>query len=279
MGVDEKTLGKRLQQARRQAGLTQEELCQKTGLSYSTLAKIERGAIKSPSIFTVASIAQITGASFEQLLGIKPIGGDKKVSKSGIKFVFFDVNGVCVRFFYRAFTQIARDAHTSPDNVETIFWRHNDRICEGKMSLDEFNELMSKELGLKNFDWVKYYLKAAQPTPGIKEFMDWAAKHYQVGILSNSMPGILPMLRTKGIIPRANYKVVIDSSEVKTIKPDSKIYQLAQKQTGVRPEEILLIDDGRTNLQAADRHGWRVQWFDEYQPEESIARARDSLSF
>jgi transcriptional regulator with XRE-family HTH domain len=44
--VAEQALGKRLQDARRAAGLTQQELCQKADLSYSTLAKIERGAIR-----------------------------------------------------------------------------------------------------------------------------------------------------------------------------------------------------------------------------------------
>ena len=45
--MNEKGLGHRLQQARQAAGLTQQALCQKAGLSYSTLTKIERGAIKS----------------------------------------------------------------------------------------------------------------------------------------------------------------------------------------------------------------------------------------
>ncbi len=279
MGVDEKTLGKRLGQARRQAGLTQEELCKKTGLSYSTLAKIERGAIKSPSIFTVAAIAKATDSSFEQLLGIKAPSYNKKVSRSGIRFIYFDLNGVLVRFFYRAFTQIAKEAHTSADVVETLFWRHNDRVCKGKISLKDFNELMSRELGLKNFDWMSYYLNAIEPMPGIKELVEWAAKHYDVGIMTNSMPGILDKLRTKGLIPRVNYRAVIDSSEQAAIKPESRIYQIAQKAAGVRPEEILLIDDGRTNLMAADKLGWRVQWFDDYQPEEGIKRTKETLSF
>jgi transcriptional regulator with XRE-family HTH domain len=69
--MDEKTLGSRLQLARRRAGLTQQELCQKAGLSYSTLAKIERGAIKSPSVFTVAAIAGATNTSIEDLLNLQ----------------------------------------------------------------------------------------------------------------------------------------------------------------------------------------------------------------
>jgi len=72
--VNEKALGKRLQLARKRAGMTQQELCQKAGLSYSTLAKIERGAIRSPSVFTVAAIAQATGTSVEDLLDLESRG-------------------------------------------------------------------------------------------------------------------------------------------------------------------------------------------------------------
>src|SRR5213596_2903871 len=96
---DEKALGKRLQEARQAAGLTQQELCQKAGLSYSTLAKIERGAIRSPSVFTVAAIAAATNTPLEDLLGVQggaaqpPTLPAKKRSKTGVRFVYFDVNG------------------------------------------------------------------------------------------------------------------------------------------------------------------------------------------
>src|SRR5438105_4593696 len=102
--MDEKALGRRLRLARKRAGLTQQELCQKAGLSYSTLAKIERGAIRSPSVFTVASIAEATGSSMEDLLDLQSQGHRsatpaKTRSKSGVTFVYLDVNGTIVRFF------------------------------------------------------------------------------------------------------------------------------------------------------------------------------------
>src|SRR3989338_2387555 len=113
--MDEQALGKRLQLARKRAGLTQQELCQKAGLSYSTLAKIERGAIRAPSVFTVASIASATGTALENLLDLKsknaapPAPSDaKKRSKTGIRFVYFDINGTLVRFYQRAFTEAGR---------------------------------------------------------------------------------------------------------------------------------------------------------------------------
>src|ERR1700735_5322120 len=110
--MNEKGLGKRLQQARQAAGLTQQQLCQRANLSYSTLAKIERGAIKSPSIFTIQRISEALGIGMNELLGISgptTAGVSKIRSKSGIRFVYFDINGCLVRFFHRAFTKIAVD--------------------------------------------------------------------------------------------------------------------------------------------------------------------------
>jgi Predicted transcriptional regulators len=66
--MDEKGLGKRLQMARQNAGLTQQALCHKADISYSTLTKIERGAIKAPSIFTIQNIAEALGISLDELM-------------------------------------------------------------------------------------------------------------------------------------------------------------------------------------------------------------------
>lgn len=281
--MNEKALGKRLQMARKAAGLTQQELCQKAGLSYSTLAKIERGAIKSPSVFTVASIAAATHTPLEQLLEMAtaaaPQATAKKRSKTGISFVFLDVNGVLVRFFHRAFSQIAQEIGVSADVVETLFWRHNDAVCRGDLSIDDFNSIFISELQIEGFDWRRYYMANIDPMPGMDELARWIADNYRVGLMTNNMPGFTQELIDSGRIPNLNYDVIIDSAQIKAIKPEEKIYQVAQERAGVPAAEILLVDDGRTNLMAADRMGWRVLWFDDYQPEESTARIRAALEF
>jgi FMN phosphatase YigB (HAD superfamily)/DNA-binding XRE family transcriptional regulator len=285
--MDEKTLGSRLQLARRRAGLTQQELCQKAGLSYSTLAKIERGAIKSPSVFTVAAIAGATNTSIEDLLNLQrqqntaspALVTPKKRAKSGVTFVFFDINGVCVRFLHKAFTEVSRQSGKSIDFVETLFWRYNDSVTSGQMPLDEFNQILSRELEIENFDWVPYYMNNVEQMPGIDELVKWAGEHYEIGLLSNIMPGFIELLLERNIIPRANYKVIVDSSKVAALKPSPKIYEIAQQLANVEPGEILTIDDSRSNLVTADRLGWHVVWFDEIRPEESIERARHSLEF
>jgi FMN phosphatase YigB (HAD superfamily)/DNA-binding XRE family transcriptional regulator len=284
--MDEKALAKRLQLARKRAGLTQQELCQKAGLSYSTLAKIERGAIKSPSVFTVAAIAGATNTSIEDLLQLNIQNTNssvqvnhKKRAKSGVTFVFFDVNGVCVRFLHKAFTEISRQAGKSIDAIETLFWRYNDSVTSGQMPMDEFNRILGEELEIENFDWVPYYMNNVEQMPGIEGLVKWAEEHYEIGLLSNIMPGFIELLLDRNIIPNANYKVIVDSSKVSALKPSPKIYEIAQQLAAVEPNEILTIDDSRTNLVTADRLGWHVVWFDEIRPEESIERAKASLEF
>jgi FMN phosphatase YigB (HAD superfamily)/DNA-binding XRE family transcriptional regulator len=284
--MDEKALGKRLQLARKRAGLTQQELCQKAGLSYSTLAKIERGAIKTPSVFTVAHIAAATGTPLESLLDIQDFNSasstpvsSKKRSRTGVRFVYFDVNGVLVRFFHRAFTQITDDTGARADLAENLFWRHNDALCRGQLSLQELNEIFDKGLNTQGFNWENYYMGSVEPMPEMKEFVDWCAEHYSVGLLSNTASGFLDEMRSRQLIPDLKYDAIADSSKIGAVKPEPKIFEAAQELAGVEPNEILLIDNERPNLTAADKAGWQVLSFDDFDPAGGIAQAREILAF
>jgi len=278
--LDEKSLGKRLQEARRDAGMTQQMLCHKANLSYSTLAKIERGAIKSPSIFTVQTIAAALGTSLDALLGQENFGRPalpKKVSKSGVRFVYFDVNGCLVHFFQQAFTKLAAETGEQPDVIESVYWHFNDAVCRGDMSLDDFNTTLAERLHLTSIDWGQYYLDAIEPIDEMDRLVAWASENYHVGLLTNIMPGFLSAMRSHGLLPNLPYDVIIDSSQVGVIKPEAEIYQIATEKAGVEPHEILLIDDSRANLMAAEHSGWRVLWFDDSRPAEATARVRAAL--
>ena len=283
--MDEKALGKRLQVARKRAGLTQQELCQKAGLSYSTLAKIERGAIRSPSVFTVANIAAATGTSVEDLMGLPGGFGSpapanaKKRSKTGIRFVYFDVNDTLVGFFHKAFSEIAGLSGHPTDMVETIYWRHHHDASIGRATMEQFNAEVAKDLGLDSLDWREYYMNNVEPMPGVKELVEWVSENYEIGLLSNNLPGFIDGMIQKGVIPQVKYNAIVDSSKVGALKPGPKIFEMAQQMAAMEPREILLIDNDRPNLIAADQAGWQVVWFDDLDPEGSIARARESLAF
>jgi glucose-1-phosphatase len=282
--VDEKALGRRLQLARKRAHLTQQELCQKAGLSYSTLAKIERGAIRSPSVFTVAHIARITGTTIEDLLDLgqsqsSAPADTKKRSKTGVRFVYFDVNGTLVRFFERAFTDISEESHTSVEIVESIFLHYDGAACRGSMSEEEVNKIIGSQVGLADFSWGKYYLKSAESTPGTDNLLRWVADNYEVGLLTNNWPGYTEQLISQGAVPDLKYTAIIESAKVGASKPESKIYETAQQLAGVQANEILLVDDQPAYIAGAEKAGWQTHQFDETDVAASIARVKDFLAF
>ncbi|MCA9327084.1 HAD-IA family hydrolase [Candidatus Saccharibacteria bacterium] len=278
--MDEKRLGAVVQRARRAAGFTQQTLCQKSGLSYSTLAKIERGAIKAPSVFTIQQIASTLGVGMDDLLANVPShkqsSAHKKVSQGGVKFVYFDMNGCLVRGVSRAFVKLAEDSGASSDTVETLFWQYNDAVCRGEKSVDELNTALAEHLGIM-VDWYKYYLDAQEAMPGMAELVQWVADNYRVGILTNTMPKLVRTMLESGMLPDVPYDVIIDSSEVHAIKPEEKMYEMAAELAGVEPHELLLIDDDRPNLVAASRLGWRTMKFQADHPEEAVVAISTAL--
>lgn len=278
MAMDEKGLGKRLQEARREAGLTQQELCHAANLSFSTLAKIERGAIKSPSIFTVINIAQALNMSLDALLETGQSAPKAyRRSRSGVSFVYFDINGCLVRFYQRASARVAEDYGLAPELVEMAYLHFNDDVCRGALTMADFNAAVGGRLGIKELDWGKYYLEASEPLQDMHETLSWAAQHYRIGLISNIMPGMLEELLKLGKIPSLTYDAIVDSSVIGMIKPEPQIYAFAAEQAQVPTDEILLVDDTQTNLIAAEKQGWRVVWFDYARPEESADHVREVL--
>ena len=279
MAMDEKGLGKRLQLMRQRAGMTQQQLCLAANLSFSTLTKIERGAIKAPSIFTIQSIASALGMGLDDLLDFEAPQAKGRITKSGVRFVYFDVNGCLARFYHRAYIQIAQDYSLPADLVEMAFLHYNADVCSGKISMTEFNRSIAKRLGIAKLDWAKYYLANIEPMPGMAETVRWASQHYGVGLLTNVMPGILDELMDKKIIPDIKYDAIIDSSKAGLVKPDQAIFELALKKANLPPECLMLVDDSRENIAVAEKKGWHVMLFDYAEPDMSVDQVRLALEF
>lgn len=276
--MDEKRLGEVVQQARRAHGFTQQTLCQKSGLSYSTLAKIERGAIKSPSVFTIQMIAQTLGVSLDELLQEALPGRErrKKTSKNGVKFVYFDMNGCLVRSASNALARLADESGASQDTVETVFWTYNEDVNRGVKSVDELNTALAERLGIM-VDWNRYYLDACEATPLMADLLAWVARNYRVGILTNTMPNLVQPMLDAGLLPRVDYDAIVASCDVHALKPEARMFEIATEMAGVAPDEILLVDDDRPNLTAAGKQGWHTMKFHAFMPQESIEAIRAAL--
>ena len=194
-----------------------------------------------------------------------------------MRFVYFDVNGCLIRFYQRAFGHIAETHNIPSDVIETAFWHYNDAACRGQFTAADFDEVLAKRIGINSINWADNYLAAAEPIDTMHQLVCWAADNYKVGLLTNIMPGLLSGLKSLDKVPAIHYDAIVDSSELGVIKPEPEIYAIAEERAGVKPSEILFIDDTKANLMAAEERGWHVLWFDYGRPEESVVEIRKAL--
>jgi len=63
-----KTISENIKKLRSQLGLTQDDLAKNADIKYTTLMKVESGAVNKPSVQTMAKIAKVLGVSIEELI-------------------------------------------------------------------------------------------------------------------------------------------------------------------------------------------------------------------
>lgn len=85
---------------------------------------------------------------------------------------------------------------------------------------------------------------------------------YPMGLLTNMYPRMLDAMGRKGILPDVVWDTVIDSSVEKVQKPDYRIFELAEKRSGYKGEDILFIDNDFINTDAAAEFGWDTFLYD-----------------
>ena len=61
-------LAKNLQKLRKEKGLTQEELANKSGIAYTTLVKLEQGILVNPTLKTLQKLADTFQITFDELI-------------------------------------------------------------------------------------------------------------------------------------------------------------------------------------------------------------------
>jgi transcriptional regulator with XRE-family HTH domain len=69
MGVRRETMAMRLKRLREAAGLTQQELANRAGLSISAVTQTEGGQKKDPKLSTLVALARVLGVSLDEVAG------------------------------------------------------------------------------------------------------------------------------------------------------------------------------------------------------------------
>jgi putative hydrolase of the HAD superfamily len=176
-----------------------------------------------------------------------------------IKATIFDVGGVLVR---------------TTDHSFRRHWEQELGLEEGESEEIVFNSIM----GLKAqkgevtdtelWSWVRQRLNLGDQLEDFRAGF-WAGDYldqdlvsfirslrprYQTAIISNATDGLKATLNHKFQIADA-FDLIIGSAEVKIMKPDHAIYQLALQRLDLQPDETVFIDDFAHNIVAAKQLG------------------------
>lgn len=165
-----------------------------------------------------------------------------------MKAIFFDFFGVLSSPIYK---QII-DRHL-PLPERPMWIKKLDLLDLGIMAETDFVKLLSERTGLPE----ERIWQEVEAAPRFNEDLFTFIQHelkgrYTLGILTNVPRSLIERVAGDRL---QLFNTVIISSDVQMIKPDPRIFELAVKKAGCQPGEILFVDDGHKNVEAAQAAG------------------------
>lgn len=189
-----------------------------------------------------------------------------------IKAIIFDLGGVLVDLDYDACVKKFKELLGFDRITEILDKSHQKGIFgdmeEGKITSDEFRAEILKDCREGSSPEMIDECIAAFLT-GMEDYkvdlLSEMSLKYDLYILSNNNP--IAMTRShklweeKGLDFKTVFKEEFISCEMHLMKPGQEIYREAIRRTGVKPEEILFIDDSLTNVEAAKKAGMKADLY------------------
>lgn len=198
--------------------------------------------------------------------------------KKQIRFIYFDVGGVMLNFT-EGHKKVAQKYGVPFETLRRVFDENWKAACKGTLSNADYMAKLTKVLPLKDplpditDFWTDHYL----PIPETHDLVLELQEVYELGIFSNAENGAMKNAFRKGLIPSVPWKVTIDSSVYGTIKPEARIYEIAERAVSVTPEEIFFIDDVEEHIAVAKSRGWQGMVFDTNDAKGSVKKIKKHL--
>ncbi len=181
------------------------------------------------------------------------------------KFIYFDVGGVLLHFEHIR-QMIADDLGIPLADYLAVLSSFQPALAEGKVTEVDVELELKKQFNLDfppNFYADSHWVDKFIPIKEMQALVVELSQHYRLGLLTNVTKLVWDRAQTiSGMYPEVDYEVKIKSFEVGLAKPDPKIYELAIEEVGLKPNEIMLIDDLEDNIQVASDLGMKTYRFD-----------------
>lgn len=196
-----------------------------------------------------------------------------------IRFVYFDVGGVLLDW-REGHKRVAEKYNVPYENIRKVFEANWREACRGTLAGDVYMGMFAQVLGMKgplpevSDFWSDHFTVISETHSLVKELVG----NYELGIFSNAEKNSMKYAFAKGLIPDVSWRVKIDSSKHGSVKPEEKIYEIAEEAAiGVSREELFFIDDVPEHITVAKARGWQGMVFDTNDVKGSVKKLREVL--
>jgi FMN phosphatase YigB (HAD superfamily) len=201
-----------------------------------------------------------------------------------ISFIYFDLGGVAVDDFTgnNKWQELGEEMGLPDEKREGFkdFWnRYESEFCT-TANIDTFLPILENQLNIKlpdDFSLLQGLVNRFYANEPIQPIITDMAAKTGIGLLTNMSPGMMDLIKQKGILPDVHWNQIIDSSVEHIMKPDPRIFQIAEDRAGVPGNEIFFIDNKQSHADAAQTFGWQTFYYDSADREKSAQELADFL--
>ena len=186
--------------------------------------------------------------------------------KEQIKGIFFDFDGVITVEKYGTPTMVAyisEKTGLSYDKVDLEYRKYNKDLLQGRIThramWDSFCKAVGMEIDYKILE--ESFLNMTLDQQMIELIRKYKRK-YLIGMITDNKADRIETVLEKTEL-NGLFDVVIISANVNAQKTERKIFQQALKESGLKAEECVFIDNTRDNLVVPDEMGFRTLLFDD----------------
>ncbi|MCL4200607.1 HAD-IA family hydrolase [Patescibacteria group bacterium] len=183
--------------------------------------------------------------------------------KKPVRFIYFDVGGVFLDW-KEGHRRAAKKYNVTAEEIGKITQANMQAAFVGSLSGTDYMARFAQLLKLTEPypDFAEFWTDFHVPIPEMHAFARSLHPTHKLGLLTNAETGSMRQAVKKGLVPDVAWKAVVDSSVFKAKKPDPGIFEIAEKEAGVAPHEILFVDDQPENIEAVHARGWQGIVFD-----------------
>ncbi|MCL5009752.1 MAG: hypothetical protein M1433_02110 [Candidatus Parvarchaeota archaeon] len=199
-----------------------------------------------------------------------------------ISFVYFDVDRVLTFGFDWEMLESDIGIPDGKQGEFMHFWNEHDYELNTGKDIDALIPEIESLFGAKFPNGYSFlndgFVARLSANKTLWPIVENLRKSLPIGLLTNMYPHMLDAIGKRGLLPDVPWDAVIDSSVEGMQKPDYRIFELAERRSRARSDEILFIDNYIDNVNAASEFGWKTFLYDPENANESTNRLMRYLS-